>query len=65
MTEKVRIKIAALLTALFLGAVSAAGVLTHTHAPTVSASSSAQSATFAPPKAGAVPSPTSEHDTHD
>jgi hypothetical protein len=65
MTEKVRIKIAALVTALFLGAVTTAGVLTHTHAPTVSAASSAQTVTPAQPTPGAIPSPTSEHENHD
>src|SRR5450755_1853263 len=45
MTERLRIKIAALLTALFLGALCTAGVLTHTHTPAVSAANSAQTAT--------------------
>jgi hypothetical protein len=65
MTKKVRIKIAALVTALFPGAVCTAGALTHTHAPTVSAASSAQTATPAQPKPGAIPSSSSEHDSYD
>jgi hypothetical protein len=65
MTEKARIKIAALVTALFLGAVCATGVLTHTHTPTVSAASSAQTATPAQPTPGVIASPTSEHENHD
>jgi hypothetical protein len=65
MTKKVRIKIAALVTALFLGAVCTAGVLTDTHIPTISAASSAQTATPSQPKPGAIPSPTSEHENHD
>jgi hypothetical protein len=65
MTEKARIKIAALVTALFLGAVSTAGVLTHTHTPTVSAAGSPQSATPAQPTPAVIASPTSEHDNHD
>lgn len=65
MTERARIKIAALMTALFLGSVSTAGVLTHTPTPTVSATSPAQAATAAQPSPGAIPSTTSEHETHD
>ena len=55
MTERLRIKIAALITALFLGALCTAGVLMHTHIPTVSAASSAQTATPAQPGRGATP----------
>jgi hypothetical protein len=65
MTERARIKIAALVTTLFLGAVSTAGVLTHTPTPTVSATSPAQIATPGNPTRAAAPSPTSEHETHD
>jgi hypothetical protein len=65
MTEKVRIKIAVFVTALFLGAVCTAGVLTHTPTPTVSAASPAQTATPAHPAQGATASPTSEHENHD
>lgn len=65
MTERLRIKIAAVVTALFLGALCTAGVLTRTHPPTVSAASSAQTATPAQLGRGAIPFPTSEHDNYD
>jgi hypothetical protein len=65
MTDKVRIKIAAVVTALFLGAACTAGVLTHAHPSTVSAASTARPATAVPPAQGATPSPTNEHENYD
>jgi hypothetical protein len=65
MTEEVRIKIAAIVTALFLGAVCTAGVLTHTHPPTVSAATLIQAATPAHPARAARPSPMNEHENYD
>ncbi len=65
MTERLRIKIAALITALFLGALCTAGVLAHTHTSAVSAARSAQTATPAQLGLGVIPSPTIEHDNYD
>jgi hypothetical protein len=65
MTDKVRIKIAAVVTALFLGAACTAGVLTHAHPSTVSAASPARAVTVTPPARGGTPSPTNEHENHD
>jgi hypothetical protein len=65
MTDKLRLKVAALVTALFLGAVSTAGVLTHTPTPTVSAGISVKTVTPAHPTPGAIPSSNREHENHD
>ena len=49
MTEKARLKVAALLVALFLAAISAAGVLTHGPSSTVAVSSQTPSAAHVHP----------------
>jgi hypothetical protein len=65
MTDKVRIKIAAVVTALFLGAACTAGVLTHAHPSTVSAASAARPATVVPAARGGTHPPTNEHENYD
>jgi hypothetical protein len=65
MTERLRIRIAALITALFLGALCAAGVLTHTGTPMVSAASSARTAAPTQLVPGVVPSSSDGHDSYD
>jgi hypothetical protein len=69
MTEKLRLKIAAVVTALFLGAVSTAGVLTHASTPALSAGSSVKAVTPAqtvtPGQPGPIPSSNREHENHD
>jgi hypothetical protein len=64
MTDQLRMKVAALLTALFLGAVCAAGLLTHTPAPPVAASP-AQIAAPASSAPVAIPSLNYGQESHD
>ncbi len=57
MTDRARITIAALTTALFLGAISAAGALTHSHATLATTTSHARPAALSAPRATPFPSP--------
>jgi hypothetical protein len=61
MTDKARIKIAATVTALFLAAVSVAGIATHTATPKA-ASTAAVAAAVQPAAAPAVAQPAQAHE---
>jgi hypothetical protein len=64
MTNKARTTIAALATALVLGAMSAAGALTHSHATSVAAISHGRPAAISAPRAIPFP-PETESITND
>ena len=61
MTDKARIKIAATVTALFLGSVSLAGIATHTETPKA-ASAAAVAAAVQPAAAPAAAQPVGGHE---
>ena len=65
MTEKARLKIAALITALFLGATVSAATLTHPHPVTVKAVQAAQPTASTQPRPGGTPHPSTEHESYD
>jgi hypothetical protein len=65
MTEKARIKIAALMTALFLGAVSAAGVAVHNNKPQTAPRSQIPTATYGAPHPASPPPESQERERHD
>jgi hypothetical protein len=65
MTEKARIKIAALVTALSFGAAVSAATLAHPHPVSVKTVRAGQIAIPAQPGSGANPFPTTEHESYD
>lgn len=65
MTERARIKIAALVTALSFGAAVSAATLAHPHPTSVKTVRAVQIAIPAQPGPGASPSPTTQHESYD